>query len=86
MKIGTPCNISVLLWCHCRVGEHPRFEAEAVQDAINTFLSCGAIEPSKEDQRVFTTTQLGKAWVEALCNVPPPKSVYVDEMGRIIEA
>jgi len=83
--IATPNNIEVLLWCHCRVGLHERIEAPAVHDTLMEFLQMGAIEREVgEPEHHFTTTPLGRAWVQALCNVPPPKSVFVDESGRAL--
>lgn len=36
-------------------------------------------------KKLYETTPLGKAWVEAICNVLPPRTVFVDELNRIID-
>lgn len=33
---------------------------------------------------IYKTTDLGDAWVQALCNTPPPRKAFVDEQGRIL--
>lgn len=85
-NIGTPNNIDVLLHCHTSPMPHERLEAGAVQSAIAELLSMGAIKPWPEfGENAYTTTEMGAAWVKALCNVRPPRSVFVDEAGRILE-
>jgi len=83
-RIYSPNNIEVLLHCHTRPQPHPRLDAGAVRDAIGEFLRLGAIEPD-EEANCWRTTPLGKAWVQALCNVPPPRTAFVDEHGNLIE-
>jgi len=80
--IYSPSNIDVLLHFHTTPGPHERQRAPAVAEAIRDFLNVGALEKTEEGYKI---TPLGKAWVAALCNVPPPKSVFVDEAGRIIQ-
>lgn len=81
--IGTPNNIDVLLHCYSCRGPHERIDAPAVQGAISELLDAGAIE--NVGDRIYTATALGKAWALALCNVPPPRNVFVDEQGRVLE-
>lgn len=83
--IGSPSNIEVLLHCYRSAQIHPRAEADAVIEAIEGFLACGAIEPA-EDEGGYRTTALGRAWVEALCRVPMPRCVYVDKEGSFLGA
>lgn len=82
LPIDTPCKIEVLLHCHCVPLPHPQSLAPAVEDALTFLQAAGAIKPVGGREDVFTTTPLGIAWVRALCNVPRPKLVYLDEMGR----
>jgi hypothetical protein len=81
--IYSPNNIDVLLHCHTCPRPHERFNAPAVQDAIRDLLNAGAIEPDGDER--FSTTPLGRAWVQALCSVPPPRTAFIDEQGRVIE-
>lgn len=82
--IFSPNNIDVLLHFHVSDEPHPRREAPAVQDAIAWFLDIGVIAHG-EHPYCYRTTDLGKAWVESLCNVPIPRRAFIDEMGRIIK-
>lgn len=84
--IYSPNNIDVLLHCHASVGPHPRIEARAVQEAIDALMMVGAIAPDMRMPQCYTTTPLGHAWVQALCNVPRPKVAFIDEMGRVLES
>lgn len=82
--IYSPNNIEVLLHCHTCPSPHPRLEAGAVKDAITGFLHVGAIEPDPEND-CYRTTPMGKAWVQALCNVRPPRAAFVDEHGNVLK-
>lgn len=87
VTIFSPNNIEVLLHCHTSPRPHPRInDAQAVMDAVDMFLKLGAIEIDRdaEDSNVYKTTPMGKAWVNALCNTPPPTLAYVDENGKIL--
>lgn len=81
--IHSPNNIDVLLHYHTRMGPHEGINAPAVIDAISFLLQLGAIKP-RAAKNEYETTELGKAWVQALCNVPPPKQVFVDQLGKIL--
>ena len=83
----TPSDIEVLLHCYYSPTPHPRRQAPAIAESLNSFLDLGAIQPSTRPgtpDGTFSTTPLGSAWVKALCAVPPPKRVFLDEQGRII--
>ncbi len=86
MIIGNPNNIEVLLHCHCSPEPHPRFDAPAVKDALRLLLRAGCIEvvkkPDSEDERRYRTTDKGRAWVKALCEVEEPRAIYIDSQGR----
>lgn len=77
--IGTPSNIEVLLHFHTNPEPHPRLDAPAVRDAVLMLLDEEAIYSFKDGYR---TTAKGRAWVQALCNVPPPRVAYIDESGK----
>lgn len=67
----SPSDLEVLIHCHCGVGPHPRLRAPAIQDAITRFLEDEIIKPDGDD--VYTTTKLGKAWLEGILRVPYPE-------------
>ena len=95
MKLS-PSDIEVLIHCHCRPCPHPRRDAPAIFDAIRRFLYLGAIEHSPENDCepdppdheepgwAYRTTPLGAAWINAMCSVPPPRKVFVDEQDRVV--
>lgn len=80
MKLETPNVIEVLLHCHVCPEPHPRWEAPAVQEALRFLAREGAIH--SVEVRTYITTDLGAAWVKALCNVEKPRLVYVDTNGN----
>lgn len=89
MKIDTPNNIDVLLHYHVSSSVHERFDAPAVQDAVDKLQKAGAIEPAidaegKMCRGYYQTTPLGKAWIKALCNTEIPKIAYVDANGNVL--
>lgn len=84
--IFSPYNISVLIHFNCFPLPLPTSDSLLSKEAIEEFLNIGAIEPDPEaGLGRYRTTPLGKAWVRALCNTPPPVSVFVDEHGRILK-
>jgi hypothetical protein len=83
--IYSPSNIELLIWCHVRFEPHPRMEAPGVAETLKEFLDMGVIRTTPEPN-VFTTTPLGAAWVESLCNTPPPRLAYIDQLGKIIKS
>jgi hypothetical protein len=70
----SPSDIEVLLHCHTTPARHPRFEAEAVQRAISMFVQAGMVvhNPQPGEYHVYTTTDKGDAFIEALLNTPEP--------------
>jgi hypothetical protein len=84
-KIGTPNNVNVLLHCYYSSEPHPRRDAPAVKECLDTFLEEGVIERDTESEKnIFRTTALGDAWVEAICKTQKPKQVFLDEGGAIL--
>ena len=82
--IFSPSNIEVLLYFHSRADPHPRQAAPAVAEAIVQFMALGVLARSKEPG-CFETTPLGRAWVEALCNTPPPVLRFTDQSENLLE-
>lgn len=87
-SIMTPHDIEVLLHHHCSNQPWPRQGASAYEETISDFISWGVMKAFPEDQpkphMTFNTTQLGCAWVKALCNVPMPRMVFLDGQGKEI--
>jgi len=90
MTAQCPAHIEFLLHCHTRFDSFERLDAPVYQELIPVWLEAGIIEPhepfgaSIATAKTYKTTALGKAWVQALCNVPVPKAVFIDEQGRIL--
>lgn len=83
--LGTPLAIEILLQAHCMPGPISNPEAPAVQDTVAALVMMNAIERTEAPLNRFRTTKLGSAWVDALCRVPIPRRVYLDEQGRELE-
>lgn len=88
--IETPYRINLLLHFHCSPEPYPLRSAPAFQEEVDSLLKEGAIKPRVEitgglHSGEYRTTPLGEAWVQALCNVPPPQMVFVDQLGNILE-
>ena len=81
MKIGPPVNVEVLLHCHTTPAPHPNIEAKSTKDAINRLLEGDCITP---EDNYYRTTELGRAWVKAICNTEMPKIKYVDAQGNVL--
>ncbi len=80
-KIGTPSNIEILLHCHCCPEPHPRRDAPAVKQTLEKFMVMGVIQKAS-DSDMYTTTQLGAMWVQALRNTELPQIKYFDNNGN----
>lgn len=79
----TPSDIEFLMHCHFHPEPHPRVTAPAIQSAIQKFTRKGLIKPCDEtigNGQAYCTTDLGKAWVNAICETPIP-SVVAAEKG-----
>lgn len=91
--IHSPFKVEVLMHCHCHAEPHPRILDDEwmngenmVRKTIEEFLQIGVIYPDPESPNVYRTTRKGRAWVEAICNTPVPREMFVDEIGRVINA
>lgn len=81
MTIATPFRVKLLI--HCSVHpcvEIPDVESKAVQYELKDLQQIGAIEAI--DRQGWTATALGRAWVQAICNVKIPRMVFIDEQGK----
>lgn len=84
--LETPLAIEILLQAHCSPGPISNPEAPSVQATVAALVMMNAIERTEAPLNRFRTTKLGRAWVEALCRVPIPRQVYLDEQGRELQA
>lgn len=84
--IYSPLRVRLLL--HCFVSSHlpiPNIEQPAQSEDVQDLVRLSAIARTT-DAACYETTKLGRAWVEAICNVKVPRVAYLDEMGRELEA
>ncbi len=86
MKIHCPAHVEFLMHCHCSPEPFERWDVPMFVSLAKNWVDLGIIarNTNLEVAPVYSTTPLGKAWVNAICNTPLPKSVYVDEMGRVL--
>jgi len=89
--IYSPLRIEILIRFYLRacqpLGEsdlvHP--DSPAAREEIRNLGAEGAIMPVRHEGVCgYCTTPLGRAWIKAICNVPPPRQVWMDEMNRIL--
>lgn len=85
--LGSANAIGVLLHCYLSHEPHPHADSEAVGKTLSFLASCGAIHltPKAQKFNCYETTPMGKAWVQALCDVPAPRSVFVNEAGNPLD-
>lgn len=83
MKIYSPFNIEILLHYHVSPEPHPRIELESVRHFTDELVKLGVIV-HKQSPNSYITTDLGRSWVEALCNVELPRQAYVDGNGKVL--
>lgn len=64
----------MLLHCHCIADPYPNMHAPAVKENLGWLIENGYIEPvCPGPQGVYTTTTLGRQWINSLTNYPAPK-------------
>lgn len=71
--IHTPNNLEVLLHYHVTPTKHPRFEAPAVEEAIEELYQEGLIV---NDGKSYRSTAKGKFYIEHLLRQPYPVTVF----------
>lgn len=76
-------EIGILFHYGCQGGE-PHPESPAATITVSRFLEAGVLERMSEPPG-FRITPLGLAWIKALCRVPIPKAVFIDDKGQVIE-
>ena len=84
----TPLQIIVLIHYHAIPRQHPECDSCGIQGAIDYLLNEGVIkrvdDGLEEYHCRYTTTELGAAWLRAICAIPKPELVYVDKDGHIL--
>lgn len=81
--ILSPHDIRVLLHVHAISEPWPTISS-AFEGGVEEFVSKGAIVRDVTSGSGYRTTPLGDAWVHLICNVPPPRAVFLDSNGREI--
>ncbi len=90
----TPLEIEILIHCHVTPAPHPRADALAVREALESFMLNGIIERIDEPilgkviaykPPYYKTRGRGRALVTLLCNTPLPSQAWVDKDGKVIE-
>ena len=78
----TPNAIEILIHCHVCPSPHPRKDAPAVAEELDSLQRNGLIEPGS--QGGYRTTRRGSAHIEQLCRTAWPRQVWVGADGKII--
>jgi len=86
-KPVTPLEVEVLLHCYCCPDPHPKSDVPSVRDILDEWVALEVLwmPPSNGKPSVPRTTDLGEAWVRAICAVPIPRVAYVTADGKVIE-
>ncbi len=84
--VMTPLMVQMLLHFHTCRAPFPNVLNAPQLDAIDYFLAQGAIEENGDtvELHIYQTTELGAAWVEAICQVRKPRLAYLDQYGNIL--
>lgn len=77
----TPNAIEILIHCHVCPLPHPRKDAPAVRDELQSLRTNGLIE---ESDGGYQTTERGRAHIEQLCNTPWPVRAWIGADGNVI--
>lgn len=77
--LACPANITLLIHFHVCPEPPDNIGAPAIVECIKEMVADGIIVAAGNS---YQTTNLGKAWVLALTQVPKPRTAYVDELGR----
>lgn len=82
----SPLQIEIMLHYHCQSGDHELFRSNKSawsrfgEDLVRADLLRKA-DPHEGREEKFTITPKGRAYIEKLCSIPPPKEkiIYVFE-------
>ncbi len=81
----TPNAIEVLIHCHVCPLPHPRSDAPAVAEELQSLQANRLIEPEPGSPGGYRTTDRGRAHIAQLCNTPWPKQAWIGADGSCIE-
>jgi len=81
----TPNGIEVLIHCHVCPLPHPRKDAPAVAEELQSLELNGLIEPEPGSDGGYRTTDRGRAHIEQLCRTAWPVQAWFDANGNRIE-
>jgi len=81
----TPNHLEVLLHYYTSPSDHPRKFAGAVAQAEQDWIDYGVLGRCPTRQNGYVVTPYGEAWLKAFLRTPPPKQVFVDSHGEVIE-
>lgn len=79
--LGCCAHIRLLLDIYVS-GEIPNPGTDSTNDGLELLRGCRAIEIVGDR---MMTTDIGSAWVKALCQVPIPRVAYLDQTGKEIK-
>jgi hypothetical protein len=79
----SPISIEILLKCYYSPEPLEHLEWPAHREVVEDFISDGLIVATVDINR-FAITEMGRAHVEQLCNLPYPMSVWVGGDGKPI--
>lgn len=89
-KIYSPANIRLLLDCFLTIDGFEPNDSPHNKDMVKLWLSEGIIERHEPFDATpltaphYRATPLGKAWIQALCNVAAPRQAFIDAQGNIL--
>jgi len=71
----TPNELEILIHYHVCNLQHPRFDAPAVQEAINKFIGLDVL---KRVTNQYYLTRKGKVWMYMILETPCPEPIFTD--------
>jgi len=71
----TPNGLEILIHYHVCNFQHPRFDAPAVQEAIDKFI---ALDVLKRITNQYYLTRKGKVWLQMILETPCPEPIFID--------
>ena len=81
----TPNAIEVLIHCHVCPLPHPRCDAPAVFEELQSMFRNGLIEPIPDSPGCYRTTARGRAHIQQLCETTWPVQAWIGADGNRID-
>lgn len=88
----TPLAVEILIHFATSLGPHPRIEAPAVQETVDSFVRDGILAPQAPSNNPvpaghkapgFVMTTKGRAWLAMILATPYPESRFVDPRSGV---